>query len=58
MSKWISVKDKLPKKNIQVLTCSNAHLLSVCVYIDGSWFSYNQVHYYIAYWMPIPKLPK
>ena len=58
MSKWISVKDKLPKENVEVFTCSQAHQLAVCVYVDGCWLSYEEVHYHIAYWMPVPKLPK
>jgi hypothetical protein len=58
MNKWISVSDRLPKENVEVLTCSSAHQLYVCVYRCGNWLSYNEFHYYIAYWMPIPRLPK
>jgi len=70
---WISVKDRLPEKNTEVLIafCKKMYIpnYSQCVgYIDeedGLWYDgydekieYPIDYIYVYYWMPLPKAPK
>lgn len=66
MSEWISVKDRLPEINVDVLICVNftVHSVtfkhcSVALFDGTSWdadgsYSRNSV----SHWMPLPKLPE
>lgn len=61
---WISVKDKLPEKNVRVIGCLNYYgePFNVSVYIlneDNEWFDESSISISsceVDYWMPIPKI--
>lgn len=70
--KWISVKDKLPSDNEEVLVCTfyqppASYKLKLSQFIMiSSWskilkrWSYpeDQCYEKVTHWMPLPKLPK
>lgn len=63
MSKWISVEDKLPSDDNDVLVCiNNPNLgglkpwLTTAAFCDSVWLGVSDCN--VSYWMPLPKLPK
>lgn len=57
MNEWISVKDRLPDKAVNVLTYSPNCGIGIDFYVlkNKEWFSgFN--HY--THWTPLPKPPK
>ncbi len=61
MSKWISVKDKLPEKHKEVLTFRPEPDEIIISYLswmlDGQPIWQDEVSNY-THWMPLPKPPK
>ena len=68
MSKWISVKDRLPEIDILVLCCSLKSLSPTYGWYNGNFWSVNDEpnHFkdkidrisFITHWMPLPAPPK
>ena len=61
MSEWISVKDRLPNYNIEVVTRTMAGGLAINVYLIGKsiYRDHWQVsHDYVTHWMPLPDPPR
>jgi hypothetical protein len=60
--KWISVKDRLPKQDSEVLTfhqISPLHPFTVARMYGNKWFiETNDEMIDPDYWMPLPKSPK
>lgn len=60
MSKWISVKDRLPKDSDDVLICSKGEIVALGFHSDAhGWV--NRTHIFnseITHWMLLPELPK
>ena len=61
-SKWISVGERLPERNTEVLVCDTKEdYVSVWEYIgDGLWLG-NEIIWAtedITHWMPLPEPPK
>lgn len=67
-SKWISVKDQLPKDIEVVLVWSNTSLQpTVAYYFQGDWLYHSinngqfwlskEPHIQITHWMPLPEPP-
>jgi len=64
MSEWISVEDKLPESEKEVIFYHNKEY-HIGYYIerifgrnDRAWFSnYEGINYNIKFWMPLPKPP-
>lgn len=59
--KWISVKDRLPEDDDDVLILSNERIIFVGCYKNGQWISYSLYAIYanvVTHWMPIPEIPK
>lgn len=59
---WNSVKDRLPEKNIPILTYGREEI-SVSVYRDGMFFAINDCGFYSliirpTHWKPLPEPPK
>lgn len=58
---WISVKDRLPEKNIIVLVCMDNGQYKVVLtsYLsnNGEWVSYDK-NRKVTHWMPFPEPPK
>ena len=67
-AKWISVKNRLPKKNILILCCSLKSLSPTYGWFDGTFWNVNDEPNYfkdkidcisfITHWMPLPAPPK
>jgi len=59
---WISVNDKLPENEEEVLVYDNwcsAHI--VCFYKDGKWLETwmnTEIEDAVKYWMKLPEPPK
>lgn len=58
---WISVKDRLPEKDIAVLACIDkgqyrTPMIS-CVSYYGEWITLKKTEK-VTHWMPLPELPK
>ena len=61
MSKWISVKDKMPKEGKDVLTWDGTYHYVDCVFKSSmnqslEWFGKFQGC--VTHWMPLPKPPR
>lgn len=54
MSKWISVKDRLPEENVRVLTASSCEFVDIGYRYCGEWIGNPR----IAHWQPLPELPE
>lgn len=58
LSKWISVKDRLPEDTCNVI----AHCLSGCIcsilYIKNIGFEDAGMRVFVTHWMPLPQPPK
>jgi len=58
MSKWISVKDRLPKEYESVLAFDGASIY-IAHQFDGSWMEDREcMDINPSYWMPLPEAPK
>jgi len=65
---WISVKERLTKKNILILCCSLKSLSPTYGWFDGTFWNVNDEPNYlkdkidfisfITHWMPLPKPPE
>ena len=65
MSKWISIRDKLPEKYSYVLTFKPGHVPVHCFAIkwvfsnvEKEIMSSKSRFYKITHWMPLPEPPK
>lgn len=56
--KWISVKDRLPEDNGDVLICVRGRHLQVGFYINERWINYALIKGHVTHWMPLPGIPK
>lgn len=57
VTKWISVKDRLPEDDDDVLIFSNERMIFVGCYKNGQWISYSLYAIYgnvVTHWMPLP----
>ena len=55
--KWISVKDRLPEDDENVMILSNERITFVGFYKNGQWISYSLYAIYgnvVTHWMPLP----
>lgn len=55
--KWISVEDRLPEDDDDVLIFSNERVIFVGCYKNGQWISYSLYAIYgnvVTHWMPLP----
>ena len=61
VGEWISVKDRLPEKNTQVLVFSRGWYV-VCWYaplnIAATWYDGDTRWTGVTHWMPLPDPPK
>ena len=55
--KWISVKERLPDENIDLLMTVGAHVYCG-QYRDGEWITHDYHLEKITHWMPLPNAPK
>ena len=56
-TKWISVEDRLPEDDDDVLIFSNERVIFVGCYKNGQWISYSLYAIYgnvVTHWMPLP----
>ena len=54
---WVSVKDRLPEDDDDVLIFSNERMIFVGCYKNGQWISYSLYAIYgnvVTHWMPLP----
>lgn len=67
MSRWISIKDRLPEDRQRVLCYHEirreVYLMTFCVEGNDSWFIGSMNNFYlkddfITDWMPVPSRPK
>ena len=55
--KWISVEERLPEDDDDVLIFSNERVIFVGCYKNGQWISYSLYAIYgnvVTHWMPLP----
>lgn len=58
MTEWISIKDRLPESNTDVLLFSE-HGITIAFLSNSYWYDYNQNDYNDPlYWMPLPEPPR
>ena len=64
VQEWISVKDRLPEKNVNCIVhyrhayCDNDGYFAIgFCYHDGEKFQFDPA-YKVTHWMPLPKPPK
>lgn len=59
VSKWISVKDRLPEKDVKVLTFGvYGFSVNYRDRFSGKWRGVNGKSQWITHWMPLPQPPK
>ncbi len=60
MSKWVSVKDRLPEVNESVLVCDGAEIWVDYMYKshDDERLYFSVVEYGVTHWMPLPDMPE
>ena len=59
MSEWISVKDGLPEKFVNVLV-SHHNGITIAYYYNNSWIGKQGKRHYLSsvtHWMPLPDRP-
>lgn len=57
LNKWISVKERLPEEDVQVLVYGTTGLCGTAYMLNGNWLTKNWL-VKITHWMPLPKKPK
>jgi len=58
MNEWISVKDRLPKYSVDVLSYDTACGIDVVTFINGMFYYDGCAMQHVTHWMPMPKPPK
>ena len=60
MPRWISVDERLPEQNEPVIAIAKSAYTHVVIawVIDGQWYTYNDYHFKVSHWMPLPEPPK
>jgi len=60
MDNWISVKDRLPKIECEVLVYSKENLIQIVSYNirNDLFINYELIYDDVTHWMPLPKPPK
>ena len=64
MPKWISVEDRLPEDDQDVLVCVNKNTIDTGYCSFGydpsvrNWYAYASVSNNVTHWMPLPEPPK
>ena len=57
--KWISVKDKLPPKGINVIVCTTSRNIAIDYrYGNSEDVGRTEFRYSVTHWMPLPEPPK
>lgn len=60
MSKWISVKDKMPENDVRVIVCACTkkctQSINMAYRANGSWHG-NGSMANVTHWQPLPALP-
>lgn len=56
---WVNVKDRLPKKEVDVIIYKNGYVEWKCAYITKHGWTYVGGSYFdnVTHWMPLPKKP-
>ena len=57
---WISVRDRLPKVDVDVLVYANDEIFIAFLGYDNDWLYYEDVsseEFPVEYWMPLPAPP-
>jgi hypothetical protein len=58
MIEWISVKDRLPENDINVIGCCGDDVFECSYYDDGAFDDCIGEPIEVSYWMPLPKPPE
>ena len=59
VQQWISVKDRLPEQNKDVLVYTITHdVRKAHCYGERSWFGHDGIWRCVTHWMPLPEPPK
>ena len=59
VQEWISVKDRLPEQNKDVLVYTITHdVRKAHCYGERSWFGHDGIWRCVTHWMPLPQPPK
>lgn len=57
MSKWVSVKDRLPDAAFNVLVFDETGRVLIAWYFEYQWRG-ERLYHKITHWMPLPEPPK
>ena len=57
MSEWISVKERLPDTNEDVLVCHRNGFININARLGSRWWLINERNP-VTNWMPLPEPPK
>lgn len=55
--KWISVEDRLPEDDQDVLICVRGQTIDTGYYYHEYWVAYACMSSDVTHWMPLPELP-
>lgn len=59
MSAWISVKERLPPKGVDVMGFHRRFLPEACYNMSGYWYSsHDHEPREISHWQPLPEPPE
>lgn len=60
MTEWISMKDRLPKKDGEYIVSNGSKVVTTAIWFDNIW-RYSKNHakdiFLITHWMPLPEPP-
>jgi len=58
MTNWVSVTERLPEENREVLVYTNARDYSCATIKNGQWIAYSRFMGEVSHWRELPEAPR